>query len=102
MYKEIISAAAGASGIPARAISGPRRIQRFCDARAIAAFEMLRIGMSLSAVGRALRRHHTTIINSRRTYLALYDTCPEFRAKADACREAVEGENQKTRSHENT
>lgn len=90
-YIGIIHAASAASGIPAQDITSPCRIQRVCDARAIAAFEMLRAGMSLPAVGHALGgRHHSTVINARRTYFALYDTCPIFRAQAQACREAVE------------
>lgn len=87
-YDNIIMAVSEASGIPAHEIAGPCRRQPVCDARAIAALEMLRAGMSLAQASRALGRHHTTIINARRKYRALYDTCPKFRAKAQACEAA--------------
>lgn len=87
----VMEACCAVLGYTPAAIAGPSRKRRLTDARAIVAAELIHAGATLSQAGRALGRHHTTVMSARSTYLALYDTCPEFRAKADACREAVEG-----------
>lgn len=88
----IIHFAAHACGLAPADITGRSRRQDVSDARHIAAHLIRQAGYSLPAIGRALGRHHTTVLASLRQHQALCQHCQEFRGKAEAAQAAMADE----------
>jgi chromosomal replication initiation ATPase DnaA len=63
---QIIDAVADATGIEARAILGKRRDAPIARARQIVMYEARQRGLSLSQIGNALGRDHTTVMHGIR------------------------------------
>jgi len=88
---KIISLCADVLGCGPYQITGSNRYKPIRDYRHIVAVELLSHGYTYAATGQALGgRDHSTIVHSRKQYEALFDTDPEFRVKALACRYACE------------
>ncbi len=82
---DVIAVCAEVLGCGPYQITGRNRRPPLPDYRHIAAVQLLNSGYSTTQAGQALAgRDHSTIINSRKKYEALYDTDPVFRVKADA------------------
>lgn len=58
-----IAAACEAWEVPRRVLLGRSHVRRVVDCRAWAAQLMRADGLSLPQIGRALRRHHTTVLH---------------------------------------
>lgn len=76
--REILHAVTAATGVSAQDIVGPRRTNDLISPRflAVALMRELRPDLSLPAIGRALRRDHTTIMHALRRFAALKDREP--------------------------
>lgn len=61
-----ISAAAMAHGLPESALKAAYRDRRYVRARWDAMARMREAGLSLPAIGRALNRHHTSVMHGLR------------------------------------
>lgn len=87
---EIIAAVCRSLGYSLEAFREQDRRQHIADARHILVVSLMDCaGLGLAETGRAIGRHHTTILSSRRAFAALFDSCPEFRAMAAQAFEAA-------------
>jgi chromosomal replication initiation ATPase DnaA len=88
--EDIIAEVANVTGIPAPAITGPRRSKRISQARFLAAAAIREVydWWTLEMTAKFLnRRDHGTIANARARHLELLETDIEYKALATAiCR----------------
>lgn len=61
--RQIVNAVAEATSIPAWVIYSKKRDKKFAHARQLVYYLAHRHGMSFSAIGRAMRRDHTTVMH---------------------------------------
>ena len=62
--RKIAGEVSAATGVAVAAIYGPERTARSCRARDLVCYIAYRQGFSFPEIGRALARHHTTIMNA--------------------------------------
>lgn len=86
LIKPIVNAVADATSIPPHVIYGRKKTKNINEARQLVYFLAHRSGMSLSDIGRAMHRDHSTIIHgvqreqSRRNAQACPQVNPPLRA----------------------
>lgn len=68
--KPFVDAVAAATGLPARLIYGHDRRRNIVAARHLVFYAAHRSGISLSAIGRAMNRDHTTVMSGVRNEAA--------------------------------
>lgn len=87
---DCVQAAAAATGVPYSAITGRSRVGSVTRARQMAAWLARQCTVaSLPAIGRVLRRDHTTVLHSVRVARDLLAHDAAFAARAQAARDAL-------------
>jgi chromosomal replication initiation ATPase DnaA len=73
------------SGLSRERVIHTSKSQPLCDSRRIVAAHLRKRGYSLSAIGRELNRHHTTIIHLLRSHQELIESDAKYRALVELC-----------------
>lgn len=79
-----IERASALFGVPVSVLRGPSRVPSVCRARFAVMYVMRAHHLSLTSIGNALRRHHTTVLSGLRRADDLACRDPEFLALVEA------------------